>query len=105
MARFYNTTKDISFIVCFEGKNRRILVDEKKCAVNKAKNSFTYKALYKADNGKEYLICAESLPDSNGTKANVIISNRSGKKIIAVYKAVSTSPSDVKSIPARRTLR
>jgi hypothetical protein len=83
MAKFYNTTKSVSLLICFEGKNRRVMVDEKKCVIDKKNKSFTYKALYKADNGKEYLINAESLPDSEGLKAKVIIKNRSGKQIIA----------------------
>ena len=52
MAKFYNTTKSVSLLVCFEGKNRRVMVDEKKCVIDKKNKSFTYKALYKADNGK-----------------------------------------------------
>lgn len=80
MAKIYNTTKNVSMLVCFEGCNRRITIDPKKCQINKATKSFTYKALYKADNGKTYLINVKSV---GGYKADVIVSNRSGKQVIA----------------------
>ena len=80
MAKIYNTTKNISILVCFEGCNRRITIDPKKCQVDKDTKSFTYKALYKADNGKTYLINVKSV---GGYKADVIVSNRSGKQVIA----------------------
>ena len=83
MALSYNTTKDVSLLVCFEGRNRRIALDPKKCSINRATKSFTYKGLYTADNGNVYHISAKSIEGSEGSKAHVIISNRSGKKAIA----------------------
>ena len=77
-----NGEKVISMLVCFEGKNRRIEINPKKCVVNH-KKEFSYSALYKADNEKTYLVKAVSVPDTNGAKADVTIYNRSGKKIIA----------------------
>ena len=73
--------KTVSMLVCFEGKNRRIEINPKKCVKNG--KEFTYKALYAADNGKTYLVTASSIKGSEGAKANVVISNRSGKQIIA----------------------
>lgn len=70
-------------LICFAGCNRRIAIDPKKCVINRAKKSFTYKAQYKADDGQTYMINAVSVPGSNGSKANVKITNRSGKQIIA----------------------
>lgn len=83
MALSYNTTKDVSLLVCFEGCNRRIVLDPKKCSINKATKSFTYKGLYTADNGNVYHIAVSSIEGTNGLKAKVIISNRNGKKAIA----------------------
>lgn len=80
MAKIYNTTKNVSMLVCFEGCNRRIVIDPKKCNIDKKNKSFTYKALYKADNGNTYLINVTSV---GSYKANVIVSNRSGKQVIA----------------------
>jgi len=76
-----NNNKTISILVCFEGKNRRIEINPKKC-VRKCKD-FTYKALYKADNGNTYLVNVTSIAGTDGAKANVVISSRSGKKIVA----------------------
>ena len=72
-------TRFISILVCFAGKNRRIELNPKKCVVNRATKSFTYKALYKADNDKSYIVNVSG----NGLKADVIITNRSGKQTIA----------------------
>ena len=74
--------KTISMLVCFEGKNRRIEINPKKCVTNHKKD-FSYSALYKADNGKTYLVKAVSIPDTQGAKANVTITNRTGKQVIA----------------------
>ena len=84
----YNITQNVSMLVCFEGCNRRVVIDPKKCTINKANKSFTYKALYKADNGNTYLVTATSLEGSNGLKASVKVYNRGGKKIIAERPAV-----------------
>lgn len=78
-----DNTKVISMLVCFEGKNRRIEINPKKCNVNNATKAFEYKTKYKADNGKTYMVTAVSVNDSNGAKANVVITNTSGKKLIA----------------------
>lgn len=78
MAKIYNTTKDVSMLVCFAGCNRRIVINPKKCQVNRATKSFTYKTMYKADNGKTYLIEVNS---NGGYKANVVVSK--GKEVIA----------------------
>lgn len=72
-------TRIISMLVCFAGKNRRVEINPKKCSVNNATKSFTYKALYKADDGKSYIVNVSG----NGTKADVTITNRSGKQTIA----------------------
>ena len=77
-----DNAKTISMLVCFEGKNRRIEINPKKCVTNPQKD-FSYTALYKADNGKTYLIKAYSIKGTEGAKANVTISNRSGKQVIA----------------------
>ena len=79
----YNITRNVSMLVCFEGCNRRVTIDAKKCSIDKKNKSFTYKSLYKADNGNTYLITASSVEGSNGLKANVIVFNRSGKTVIA----------------------
>ena len=78
-----NILRVISMLVCFAGCNRRIEINPKKCVVNRATKMFTYKGLYTADNGTTYLVTAESLPDTNGSKAKVRITNRSGKQLIA----------------------
>lgn len=85
MAKIYNTTKDVSMLVCFEGCNRRIVINPKKCQINRATKSFTYKTLYKADNGKTYLIDVKS---DGGYKANVVVSKRNGKDVIAIRSNV-----------------
>ena len=82
MAKDINT-KTISMLVCFEGCNRRVVVDPKKCEVNKDNKSFTYKSRYKADNGKTYLITATSVKGSEGLRADVTVYNMSGKQVIA----------------------
>lgn len=76
-----DSAKTVSVLVCFAGKNRRIEINPKKCV--KSGKEFTYNALYKADNGKEYRVSICSLKGSDGAKANVVISNRSGKATIA----------------------
>lgn len=78
--------KTVSMLVCFDGKNRRIEINPKKC--QKKDKDFTYKALYTADNGKTYLVNAVSIPGTEGAKANVTITNRSGKQIIAERQGV-----------------
>ena len=78
----------ISMLICFAGCNRRVAIDPKKCVVNRAKKSFTYKAQYKADNGQTYMINAVSLDGTGGAKAKVTITNRSGKQIIAERQSV-----------------
>lgn len=83
MKKIIEKTIVISMLVCFEGCNRRVVIDPKKCTINKAKKSFEYKARYKADNGKTYMISAVSIADTEGTKANVTIYNASGKHVIA----------------------
>ena len=70
-------------LVCFEGRNRRVVIDPKKCQINKGAKSFTYKSRYKADNGKTYLITATSVEGSEGLKADVVVSNMNGKQVIA----------------------
>lgn len=85
MAKIYNTTKDISMLVCFAGSNRRIVINPKKCQVNRATKSFTYRTLYKADNGKTYLIDVKS---DGGYKANVVVSSSNGKEVIAIRNSV-----------------
>ena len=77
-----DSAKTISMLVCFEGKNRRIEINPKKCVTN-PKKDFSYSALYKADNDKTYLVKAVSIPGTQGAKANVTITNRSGKQVIA----------------------
>ncbi len=74
--------KTISMLVCFAGKNRRIEINPKKCEINAKDKSFTYKAQYKADDGKIYVVNAVSINGSNGSLADVTITNR-GKQIIA----------------------
>ena len=77
-----NNAKTVSILVCFEGKNRRIEINPKKCVTN-ANHDFAYSAQYKADNNKTYMVKVTSIEDTNGAKANVVITNRSGKQIIA----------------------
>ena len=77
-----DNAKTVSILVCFEGKNRRIEINPKKCVTN-PKKDFSYCARYKADNGKMYMINAVSVPGTEGAKANVKITNLSGKQIIA----------------------
>lgn len=79
----YNTTKNVSMLVCFAGCNRRVVINTKKCTINKKDRTFTYKTLYKTEDGKTYLLTATSVNGSNGLKADVIVSNKSGKEIIA----------------------
>jgi hypothetical protein len=78
----------ISMLVCFAGKNRRIEINPKKCEINKANKSFSYKAQYKADNGNIYVVNATSIDGTNGAKAHVTITNRSGKQVIAERNGV-----------------
>ena len=73
----------ISILVCFAGMNRRIEINPKKCVINQANKTFTYKSLYKADNGTSYMVNISSIEGTNGAKANVVITNRSGKQVIA----------------------
>jgi hypothetical protein len=82
-------SKTISVLVCFEGKNRKIEINPKKAEVNAKAKSFTYKALYKADNGKSYMVSIKSINGSNGAKADVLVTNRSGKQTIAERHDVS----------------
>jgi len=82
-----NNTKTISILVCFEGKNRRIEINPKKCVKTPAKD-FSYKALYNADNGKSYMVNVVSVKGTKGAKADVTITNRSGKQTIAERKGV-----------------
>jgi hypothetical protein len=77
-----DNAKTVSMLVCFEGKNRRIEINPKKCVTN-PKKDFSYYARYKADNGKMYMINVVSVPDTEGAKANVKITNLSGKQVIA----------------------
>lgn len=74
--------KTISILVCFEGKNRRIEINPKKCVTNPA-HDFSCSMLYKADNGKTYLITINSIKGTKGAKANVVITNRNRSKTIA----------------------
>jgi hypothetical protein len=78
--------KTVSVLVCFAGCNRRIEINPKKCVKNG--KEFTYKALYKADNGTTYNVSICSIKGSEGAKANVVISNRSGKATIAERNGV-----------------
>lgn len=78
---------NISILVCFEGCNRRIPINAKKCV--KTNHEFTYRAQYKADNGKTYMVNVESVSGSNGAFADVVITNRSGKQVIAKRKEVA----------------
>jgi hypothetical protein len=82
-----DNAKTVSILVCFEGKNRRIEINPKKCVTNPNKD-FSYSGLYKADNDKTYLVKVVSIPDTNGAKANVTITNRSGKQVIAERNGV-----------------
>jgi hypothetical protein len=77
-----DNAKTVSMLVCFEGKNRRIEINPKKCVTNPNKD-FSYSSTYKADNGKTYLIKVVSIKDTEGAKANVTITNRSGNQVIA----------------------
>ena len=77
-----DSAKTVSILVCFEGKNRRIEINPKKCVTNPAKD-FSYSALYKADNEKTYLVKVVSIPGTEGARADVTITNRSRKQIIA----------------------
>ena len=79
---FNDSPKTISMLVCFEGKNRRIEINKKKCVTN-PNHDFSYSALYKADNGKTYLVKVVSIVGTKGAKANVTICNRSRKQVIA----------------------
>jgi len=79
---------NISILVCFEGKNRRIILNPKKCKKN-GDSEFSYRGLYDADNGKTYVVSVESIDGSNGAMANVVIMNRSGKQEIARRNGVA----------------
>ena len=79
---FNDSPKTISMLVCFEGKNRRIVNKKKKCITN-PNHDFSYRALYTADNGKTYMVEVASLVGTRGAKADVTIYNRNGKQIIA----------------------
>ena len=83
-----NNTKVISMLVCFAGKNRRIEINSKKAVVDAKAKSFTYKAIYKADDGKQYVVSVASIAGTDGAKANVVITNRSGKQTIAERQGV-----------------
>jgi uncharacterized protein YbcV (DUF1398 family) len=83
-----NNTKVISMLVCFAGKNRRIEINPKKAVVDAKAKSFTYKAVYKADDGKQYIVSATSIAGTEGAKANVVVTNRSDKQTIAERQGV-----------------
>ena len=80
-------SKVISILVCFAGKNRRIEINPKKCATTHKKD-FTYSTQYKADDGKTYMVKVTSIEGTQGSKANVVITNRSGKQTIAERNGV-----------------
>lgn len=73
----------ISMLVCFAGKNRRIEINPKKCEVDVKNKTFVYKTRYKADDGKLYMVNVKSIAGTNGSKADVVITNTSGKQTIA----------------------
>ena len=75
--------KTISMLVCFAGKNRRVEINPKKCEVNAKVKTFTYKTRNKADDGKLYMVNVSSIAGTNGAKADVVITNTSGKQTIA----------------------
>ena len=77
----YNTTRDVTILVCFAGKNQRIKIEPKKCIKNN--KNFTYNTHYKADNGTTYLVKIESIKGTNGACANVVVYSNNGKKVIA----------------------
>lgn len=77
-----DNAKTVSILVCFEGKNRRIEINPKKCVTN-ANKDFSYSTQYKADNGKTYLVKVTSIKGTEGAKADVVVTNRSGKQTIA----------------------
>lgn len=85
MATSYNCTQEISILVCFAGKNRRVILPKNKCKVDKENGTFEYVGLYNADNDHTYKVVA--VGDKNC--ANVNIYNRGGKTLIAERKNVS----------------
>jgi hypothetical protein len=80
--------KNVSILVCFEGKNRRIEINPKKCVTNPNRD-FSYRCQYKADNGKTYMVNIVSIKDAKGERADVTITNRSGKQVIAERHGVA----------------
>lgn len=78
--------KTVSVLVCFAGCNRRIEINPKKCVKNG--KEFTYKTLYKADNGNSYMVNISSIEGTEGAKANVVVTNRSGKQVVAERNGV-----------------
>ena len=74
--------KNVSIVVCFEGKNRRVEIDPKKCVTNPNRD-FSCSMRYKADNGKLYMLHIYSITGTKETRANVKITNMNGKKVIA----------------------
>ena len=81
------TSRPISMLVCFAGRNQRVEINPKKCA--KKDNEFIYKTQYKAADGNTYVINVASIQGSNGSRADVLVTNRSGKKVIADRKGVA----------------
>jgi hypothetical protein len=74
--------KNVSIVVCFEGKNRRVEINPKKCVTNPNRD-FSCSMRYQADNGKMYMMHICSIVGTRGTRANVKVTNMNGKKVIA----------------------
>ena len=81
------TSRPISMLVCFAGCNQRVEINPKKCVKNGGE--FTYKTQYKTTDGNTYVVNVTSIQGSNGSRADVLITNRSGKKVIADRKGVA----------------
>jgi hypothetical protein len=75
--------KRVSMLVCFAGQNRRIEIKPNKCSLNRATKMFTYTTKYSAENGKTYLLEVKSIADTEGSRANVTITDLKTKTEVA----------------------
>lgn len=75
--------KRVSMLVCFAGRNYRIEIIPSKCTLNRATKMFTYSTKHKADNGKTYLLEVKSIADTEGSRANVTITDLKTKTEVA----------------------
>ena len=84
MATSYNCPQEVAVLVCFAGRNQRIVINPKKCNINKDNGTFTYLARFVASDGITYRVQISSIPNQDkgfSTHAKVLIHRNA--KIVA----------------------